>query len=265
MNDKAVKSGGAFSSPTIATAKRALSFGKTYIALAVFLSVIAIGINYGVTNTHSTNHMNITANLSNASASAVNVVSKLASAHSGVALIEVPLGVEAAVMLVTPIVILFVYDKNEGVLEYLLSLGMTQRDIYKRYLKAALLITVLYLIAFILANLVYSYMVFGMNALTVTYTILFLVTVLAMSVVAFIITAMMVFSSLQKSRAGDNQPLAISIGMAVGALPEFLLTFMFPFDNVATAEIVQAAIIAVASLTLFMLSDRLIKREKFLP
>ncbi len=265
MDSPKEKRNGMPSSITVSTAKRALSLGKTYILIAFIVALVGIGINYGVSKALITSHANVTANLTNVSVSPINIISKLTKSGSGAVLIQVPLGVLPALMLATPMVILFVYDKNNGVLEYLLSLGMTQRDIYKRYLSAALLITVVYLAIFTVANLAYSYIVFGTAVLTVTYAILFLVAAISLSVVAFIITMMMLFSVLQKSRAGGNQPLAVMLGTLVGALPGYFIPFAFPFNSAVAAEIVQAVVIAAAAMALFMLSGRMIKREKFLP
>ncbi len=253
--------------PAFTTARRALGFGKMYVALAVFISFIAIVISYGAISAYASpsGYAGTAANSGNAISSIAGSAGKLVHPSSGIALIEVPLGVEAAVLLATPIVILFVYDKNNGVLEYLLSLGMSQFNIYTRYLKAALLITLMYVAAFALAELAYACIVLGSAAMAAAYASVLLVAILAVPVVAFIITAMMVFSSLQKSRAGGNQPLAVSLGMAVGAVPGFIFALTLPFAIAAVAEIVQAAAIALASLALFMLSGKLIKREKFLP
>ena len=44
-----------------------------------------------------------------------------------------------------PVTLLYVYDKNNGVLEYLLSLGWNQSDIFKQYLKAALFLALILL------------------------------------------------------------------------------------------------------------------------
>src|SRR5271157_5415026 len=49
----------------------------------------------------------------------------------------IPFGALVGVMITTPVFFLFVYDKNAGVLEYLLAVGMDQRDIFMGYLKAA--------------------------------------------------------------------------------------------------------------------------------
>ena len=46
-------------------------------------------------------------------------------------------------MFTMPVTLLYVYDKNNGVLEYLLSLGWNQSDVFKQYLKAALFLAVI--------------------------------------------------------------------------------------------------------------------------
>src|SRR5579872_4893867 len=58
---------------------------------------------------------------------------------SSVSYISIPLEVISAIVFATPVLLLYVYDKNNGVLEYFLSLGMDQGNIYKHYLKAALI------------------------------------------------------------------------------------------------------------------------------
>ncbi len=241
---------GIFRSPTVTTAKRALGFGKTYIVIAIFFTLIATSFSYGVFSAFT---------------KVLNFDGSLANAVTHLTFIEVPLGLIAELMLVTPIIILFVYDKNNGVLEYLLSLGMTQRDIYMHYLKAALLIASLYLVVFVTVNLAFSYLLSGLKNIAVISTVLFLVIIMAISVIAFVITVMMIFSSLQKPRAGGNQPLGLSIGSFVGALPSLLFTFTLSFNKAIIAEIALAIVITLAFFSLFILSDKLIKREKFLP
>src|SRR5271157_1315875 len=112
-------------------------------------------------------------------------------------------------MILTPVVMLFVYDKNNGVLEYLLSLGMTQRDIYLRYLKAALLLVLIFSVLFVPAVLAYGYVVYGAGAVATILPIPFLAIPFSLAVTAVTIMAMMTFSSLQKTRAGSNQPLGL--------------------------------------------------------
>ncbi len=241
---------GIFSSPAVTNAKRALSFGKTYTFFAIFITLVGISISHGVFT---------------ALTGVLNISSEFAIAGTTLTLIEVPFGLTAALMLVTPIVILFVDDKNNGVLEYFLSLGMTQRDIYMRYLKAALLIVSLYLVLFIIVNFAISYTAYGAKNFVVTSTVLFLVVIIALSVVAFMITMLMIFSSLQKSRGGGNQPLALAIGSAAGVFPTFIFSILLPYNIAVIVEIGQATLIAIAFFGFFLLSEKLVKREKFLP
>ena len=167
-------------------------------------------------------------------------------------------------MLTTPMVVLFVYDKNNGVLEYLISLGMTQGDIFARYLRAALLVAVSYLLIFGTLNLLYSFARFGTTYLSTMLVVLGIGGLIAVSTVAFIMAMMMIFSSLQKARGGGNQPLAITLGL-VGVLPGYFIPFIFNYGTAIALEIVQGAIIAFVAIVLIVMSSRLINREKFLP
>ena len=71
---------------------------------------------------------------------------------TSLSLLSVALTAIAAVTLTTSVILLYVYDKNNGVLEYFLSLGMNQGDIYKRYLKAGVILVSLLMIAVAVAN-----------------------------------------------------------------------------------------------------------------
>jgi hypothetical protein len=229
----------------VVTAMRALGISKMYIFLAILFTVIRLTVinpTYGGTISQ-----------------AVQVSS------SELSLLTVPFDVLPVTMLITPIVILFVYDKNNGVLEYLLSLGMTQQDIYLRYLYAALLITCAYMAIFIAADTVYSYASSGISSMVALLPLLAIGVIIAFSTVAFVITMMMAFSVLQKSRAGGNQPLAILLGTFVVVIPGYTIPFAFPFNIAILLEIAQAAILALIALAVILLSSRLIKREKLLP
>jgi len=244
----------------IVTAKRAFGINKLYfvIAIAIGLGVLLFlnptYINLAKSSNPST-HINI---------GAVTSAQAGANSKQGLPLLAVPFTVLPMMMLTTPMVILFVYDKNNGVLEYLISLGMTQRDIYTRYLKAALLIAVSYLLIFGALNLLYSFVLFRTTYLSTMLLVLGIGALIAISTVAFIMTMMMIFSSLQKARGGGNQPMAVTLGL-VGVLPGYFIPFIFPYNTAIAVEIVQGAIIAVVSLSLILMSSRLINREKFLP
>ena len=167
-------------------------------------------------------------------------------------------------MIVTPVVLLFVYDKNNGVLEYLLSLGMTQRDIYMRYLKAALILILIFLVIFVPVTLAYGYVVYGASAVAKILPIPLLAVPFSLVVVSFMVIAMMAFSSLQKTRAGSNQPLGLVIGWLVTA-PGYVVALVFTFNVGIYADLAVAAIIALVVFAFLISSEKLIRREKFLP
>jgi hypothetical protein len=231
----------------VITARRALGLSKMYIFIAILITVIRLTI------------------INQASMGLIrNVYAKVVSS-SELSLLTVPFDVLPVTMLITLIIILFVYDKNNGVLEYLLSLGMTQRDIYLRYLYAALLIACIYLIIFIAADTLYSYALSGISSIVTLLPTLAIGVIIAFSTVAFVITMMMAFSVLQKSRAGGNQPLAILLGTFVGVVPGYFIPFLFTFNTAILLEIVQASILVLIALAVILLSSRLISREKLLP
>jgi hypothetical protein len=230
----------------LVAAKRAVGLNKFYVAIAV-----AIGL--GVLFILNPAYANASSHSTGASPAIINT-----------SLLAVPFSVLPMMTLTTPMVVLFVYDKNNGVLEYLLSLGITQGEIYARYLKAALLVAVSYLLIFGTANLLYSFARFGTSYLSRMLVILGIGGLISVSTVAFIMAMMMIFSSLQKSRSGGNQPLAVSLGL-VGVLPGYIVPFVFPYDTAIAVEIVQGATIAVVALILILMSSRLVSREKFLP
>lgn len=229
----------------VVTARRALGLNKMYVFMAIFITVIRLTV------------------INPTSAGAIVHAGAMVSS-SELSLLTVPFDVLPVIMLLTPIVVLFVYDKNNGVLEYVLSLGMTQRDVYLRYLYAALLIACVYLIIFIGADTLYSYAASGISSTVALLPILAIGVIIALSTVAFVITIMMAFSVLQKSRAGGNQPLALTIGL-VGVVPGYFIPFVFQYNTAILLEIAQAAILALVALAVILLSSSLIRREKLLP
>jgi hypothetical protein len=231
------KATGILNGPTMVTARRALGITKTYIVMAFFFSVLAIAV-WG------------------------NVM--YVGSSTGTPVLAVPLDMIPLLMLATPVVLLFVYDKNNGVLEYVLSLGMTQRDIYTRYLKAALLLTFAFSVIFAPPVLAYTYATQGAGTVATILPIPLVAIPFALAAVAFMVTAMMAFSSLQKTRAGSNQPLGLIVGWLV-TIPGYLVPFIFSFEAAIYADLAIAAIIAVVVFIFLMSSGKLIRREKFLP
>ena len=231
--------------PAIITVKRGLALSKSYVVFAIFFTSVAI----------------LTANFGNAFLRGVPGNSGIYVGTS-LSLLSVPLTAIAAVMLTTSVILLYVYDKNNGVLEYFLSLGMNQGDIYKRYLKAAVILVLLLMAGVAVANVTVGLVLTG--GVTILLVVTGIAAALALSVVSFDTMAMMTFSSLQKQRAGANQPLGLALGGLL-VVPAYLTPWILPFIGVVVVDLAEAVLIAALSIALFLLSSRLISREKLLP
>jgi len=178
----------------------------------------------------------------------------------GVPFIGVSFQALAATFFATPVLLLFVYDKNNGVLEYLLSLGMDQRDIFREYLKAALILAALLVTLDVMVDLSVGVIVGTEGTML---EISGLVVVVGLSAVSLGTMLMMSFSSLQKQRVGSNQPLGMAIG-TFSILPSYFLPIALP-TLAFSVDLILAGVIVVLALLTFSLSSRLISREKFLP
>jgi ABC-type transport system involved in multi-copper enzyme maturation permease subunit len=238
MATKEIRKTGIMDSPTIVTAKRALRVSKINIIMAAFFTVMAI-------------------------VAWSNIM--FSSTSKGTAVLALPLDVLPFLLFTIPALLLFVYDKNDGVLEYLLSLGMTQRDIYTRYLKAALLLVLLLSIIFIPAVLAYTYLFWGgASAVAAILPIPLLAIPFSLAVVSFMTLGVMIFSSWQRSRPGSSQPLGLTVGFLV-VVPAYLTALTFSFDGAIYADIAIMAAIALVTSIFLRSSEKLIRREKLLP
>jgi len=231
--------------PAIITVKRGLALSKSYVVFAIFFASVAI----------------LTTNFGNAFLGGVPGNSSI-YVRTSISLLSVALTVIAAVTLTTSVILLYVYDKNNGVLEYFLSLGMNQADIFKRYLKAGVILVSLLMMAVAIANVAVGLLLKG--DVTVSLEATGIAAALSLSVVSFDTMAMMTFSSLQKPRAGANQPLGLALGGLL-VVPAYLTPLILPFIVVVVVDLAEAVIIATLSIALFLLSSRLISREKLLP
>jgi hypothetical protein len=231
--------------PGIIIVKRGLALSSFYIVFAIILSSIAILI----------------ANIGNAFLKRVPAGSGVYAGMS-ISLLSVGLTALAAALLATSVLLLYVYDKNNGVLEYFLSLGLNQGDIFKRYLKAGVILVVLLMTAVAVANVAVALILRGDVLFPLEASAL--AAALSLSVVSFSTMAMMAFSSLQKQRAGANQPLGLALG-ALLVMPVYISSFVLPFIVVVVVDLAETVVIAALSIALFLLSSRLIKREKLLP
>ena len=162
-----------------------------------------------------------------------------------------------------PVMLLYVYDKNNGVLEYLLSLGWNQSDIFKQYLKAALFLALILFIGEGAAILIAGAIAGLMAVFALDLLMLFLTAFMGFSVVSLVTVAMIAFSSLQKQRVGANTPLGMAIGVPF-IFPTFYLSFL-GFSPELIIYLLLCTIAAALSVALLLLSSRLIRREKMLP
>ncbi|MDG7012568.1 MAG: hypothetical protein JRN11_06875 [Nitrososphaerota archaeon] len=232
----------------VVIAKRSLSLTKSYPVIGIFLTVLGAGI----------------AGLSYLTKALPVSPGELGQGTTTIAeavpFIAVPLQSLAAIMFATPVLLLFVYDKNNGVLEYLLSLGMDQGAIYRKYLEAALILAA-GIVAFDFVIDATAGVLLGIPVLMLQLS--GLVTALGLSAVAFGSLLMMSFSSLQKQRVGSNQPLGMALGVFV-VLPSYVAPFVLP-QLAFAIDLGLAALVVCLSAATYFASSRLISREKLLP
>ena len=160
-----------------------------------------------------------------------------------------------------PVVMLFVYDKNNGVLEYLLSTGLDQLDIFKGYVKASLTLATYLLVFAVIFNTAIGF-ILG-TSLSLLASMAVLTFVIGISEVFLVTVCMMAFSSLQKTPMGANQPLGVVIGI-IPMFPALILPLAFPAYAIVI-DLLIAVITLLVSLVLLLSSGRLILREKLLP
>ncbi|MDA4117314.1 MAG: hypothetical protein OK455_03110 [Thaumarchaeota archaeon] len=233
-------------------AKRGASLSKTYLVIGVFLALLAVLVSGASSLLGGLSVTGVPA--STTGPGGLNLTTALP-------LVSVALQVFAAILFSTPVLLLYVYDKNNGVLEYFLSLGMSQGDIYRQYLKAALILSSglvgLDVVIDIAAGLIER------ASWLLLLEVSGLVVAIALPAVSFATLIMMSFSSLQKQRVGSNQPLGMAIGVFT-VLPAYAVPFVAPSLALET-DLLLAGLIAGISLLLYLSSSRLISREKLLP
>jgi hypothetical protein len=167
----------------------------------------------------------------------------------------------SAVLFALPVIMLFVYDKNNGVLEYLLSTGLDQLDIFKGYVKASLILATYLLVFAVVLNTIVGVLL-G-TSWTLLASIAVLTVVIGISEVFLVSVCMVAFSSLQRTPMGANQPLGVIVGV-IPMFPALILPLAFPTYAIIV-DLTIAAITLLASLALLMSAGRLICREKLLP
>jgi len=167
----------------------------------------------------------------------------------------------SALLFSLPVIMLFVYDKNNGVLEYLLSTGLDQLDIFKGYVKASLALAAYLLVFAVILNTVVGFFM-GTNPVLLA-SMAGLTFAIGISEVFLVSVCMVAFSSLQKTPMGANQPLGVVIGI-IPMFPALILPLVFP-SYAIVIDILIAAVTLLVSLALLLSIGRLILREKLLP
>jgi hypothetical protein len=228
------------------TMRRSVRLSRTYFILGVAMSV------YG------TILSNI---LSLIPANSVNPASTPIDLKNSFPILSVAFLSLSALLFSLPVVMLFVYDKNNGVLEYLLSTGLDQLDIFKGYVKASLsLATYLLVFSNIFNTAIGLYLGTSLGLLASMAVLTFAIGV---SEVFLVTISMMAFSSLQKTPMGANQPLGVIIGI-IPMFPALILPLVFP-SHAIVIDISIAVVTLLVSLALLLSISRLILREKLLP
>lgn len=178
--------------------------------------------------------------------------------HSVFGLMIVPFVAVFGLVVTTPTYLLFVSDKNAGVLEYLLAVGMNQRDIFEGYLKAALMLSLIPIAVSLVVNLASS-----PSGVLYSAGIGLLAAVTGLADVALVTFLMIGFSAMQRKPTGMNSPLGITIGIVL-VLPEFLLLFLLQ-GAILYLDVGVAVVLSAVTGFLLLSVDELIMREKLLP
>jgi hypothetical protein len=228
------------------TMRRSISLGKAYIIIGAIIAVYGTIISNVLTLIPSN-----PSNLANTSIDLANIFPILAVAF-------LPL---SALLFSMPVIMLFVYDKNKGIFEYLLSTGLDQLDIFKGYVKTALFLAASLLTSSVILNTIIG--IFLGTSLTFLASISILTFSIGISVVFLVTVSMIAFSSLQKTPTGANSPLGVTIGV-IPVFPALILPFIFP-SYVLVIDISIATVTLFVSIGLLLSIGKLILREKLLP
>ncbi|MGH9917764.1 MAG: hypothetical protein ACRD6W_02660 [Nitrososphaerales archaeon] len=220
-----------------AIARRSVSLSRTLFVVGILMAVLSVlvsGLSSLITHFAPTG---IPANPGGAGGSDL---------ATSLPLVSIALQVFAAITFATPVLLLYVYDKNNGVLEYFLSLGMNQADVYRQYLKAALILCSCLVSLEVAVNFVAG-LIEGTNG-ALLLEVSGLVVALAIPVVSLGTMLMMSFSSLQKQRVGANQPLGMAIGIIM-VLPAYIFPLVLPSRAVEIDLVLALGAAALALLT----------------
>ena len=230
------------------TMKRSTRLSKSYVIIGTFLTLYGVVIS------------NLMSIIPSIITSELDTPAPIDLTNS-FPLLSIALLSFSAVLFALPVIMLFVYDKNNGVLEYLLSTGFDQLDIFKGYVKASLVLATYILVFAIILNTVVG--VFLGTSLILLISIAILTFTIGISEVFLVSVCMMAFSSLQRTPMGANQPLGVIVGV-IPMFPALILPLVFPTYAILI-DLTLAAIILLVSIVLLLSTSRLILREKLLP
>jgi hypothetical protein len=226
--------------------RRSVRLNRTYFILGVAMSV------YGTIMSNILSF--IPANSANPASTPIDLMNSFP-------ILSVAFLSLSALLFSLPVVMLFVYDKNSGVLEYLLSIGLDQLDIFEGYVKASLsLATYLLVFSNIFNTAIGIYLGTSLSLLASMAVLTFAI---GISEVFLVTISMMAFSSLQKTPMGANQPLGVIIGI-IPMFPALILPLLFP-SHAIVIDISIAVVTLLVSLALLLSVSRFILREKLLP
>jgi len=226
------------------TMKRSVRLSRTYFILGAVMSIYGIGLS------------NIISLVPSGSVNPAPI--DLANSFPILSVAFLSL---SALFFSLPVVMLFVYDKNNGVLEYLLSTGLDQLDIFKGYVKASLALSAYLLVFAVILNTVVGF--FMGTSPVLLASMAGLTFAIGISEVFLVSVCMVAFSSLQKTPMGANQPLGVVIGI-IPMFPALILPLVFP-SYAIVIDILIAAVTLLVSLALLLSIGHLILREKLLP
>ena len=162
------------------TMKRSIRLSKSYVIIGIFLTIYGIAISNIMSIIPADINTPIPFDLANI-----------------FPLLSIALLSMSSVLFALPVIMLFVYDKNNGVLEYLLSTGLDQLDIFKGYVKASIVLATWLLLFATIMNTVVGILI-GTDLILLA-TIAVLTIVIGISEVFLVSVCMVAFSSLQKT------------------------------------------------------------------
>jgi len=221
--------------------RRSVRMGIGYVVISLLVGTV------GVTG------FGLAANAKDLAASSTGVNTSLLLSS-----FAVPFGALVGLVITIPVYILFVYDKNGGVLEYLLAVGMSQMDIFRGYMTAALQMSLIAMLPALALNFLIS-----KQSLSWTATLTGLSFATGLADVAFVTILMTSFSSMQRRPSGMNSPLGISIGTFF-LVPELPLAAALGAAAIWFDVAICITLILISSVLLLSV-NRLIVREKLLP